>query len=79
LFNRVAVRISHPVEHVLAWSVFRRRYQQRALVSHYRRRTGNNLSVVAVLDVLRANSAPARRFCRVVAGSEGPTRGAVRD
>ncbi|WP_157090986.1 hypothetical protein [Nocardiopsis listeri] len=45
LFNRVAARISHPVEHVLAWSLFRRRSQQRARMSHYRRRTGNNLSL----------------------------------
>lgn len=45
LFNRVAVRISHPVEHVMAWSHFRRRSQQRARASHYRRRTSNNLSL----------------------------------
>ncbi len=43
LFNRVAVRICHPVEHVMAWSLFRRRSQQRTRASHYRRRTSNNL------------------------------------
>ncbi len=45
LLNRVVVRVSDPVEHVLAWSLFRGRSQQRARVSHYRRRTGNNLSL----------------------------------
>ena len=45
LFNRVAARVSHPIEHVMEWSLFRRRSQQRARVSHYRRRTGNNLSL----------------------------------
>ncbi|NYJ33442.1 hypothetical protein HNR10_001323 [Nocardiopsis aegyptia] len=45
LFNRVCARISHPLEHVMAWSVFRRRSQQRARVSHYRRGAGNKLSL----------------------------------
>lgn len=44
-FNRVTARIPHPVEHVPAWSLFRHRSQQRARMSHHRRRTDNNLSL----------------------------------
>ncbi|TDC22838.1 hypothetical protein E1265_14605 [Streptomyces sp. 8K308] len=38
LFNRVCSPIRHGIHHVLAWSLWRRRSQARARISHYRRR-----------------------------------------
>jgi hypothetical protein len=35
---RLFIPATNAIEHVLAWSAFRRLHQTRALVSHYRRR-----------------------------------------
>jgi hypothetical protein len=38
LLYRLVWKVLYPVEHILAWSVWRRRHQARAKACHYRRR-----------------------------------------
>jgi hypothetical protein len=45
LFNRVTKPIKHAVTHVLHWSLWRRRSQERARISHHQRNAHHNLSL----------------------------------
>jgi hypothetical protein len=45
LWNRIVFHTPHVKGHALKWSEWRRRTQQRARDSHYRRRERHNLSL----------------------------------
>jgi hypothetical protein len=49
LFAALIANVVHPIGHLLAWSIWRRRHQARARASHYRRRghiTGQQYSIM---------------------------------